>query len=95
MKKTSLITRCSSGVGQHFAQSIAARGDQLVATARNPEAQRFPDTVRVYALYVTRTEPPLPLPLGLVAYGIADRKLAAFSADIHSWRHVAISNNFD
>ncbi len=61
MKRTWLITGCSSGLGQHLAQAVAARGDQLVATARNPEAlrelaQRFPDTVRVCLLDVTRAE---------------------------------------
>ncbi|CAG9191506.1 Short-chain dehydrogenase/reductase [Paraburkholderia tropica] len=61
MKKTWLITGCSSGLGQHLAQAVAARGDQLVATARNVEAlqalaQQYPDTVRVCALDVTQPE---------------------------------------
>ncbi|WP_197520253.1 SDR family NAD(P)-dependent oxidoreductase [Paraburkholderia tropica] len=60
-KKTWLITGCSSGLGQHLAQAVAARGDQLVATARNVEtlqalAQQYPDTVRVCALDVTQPE---------------------------------------
>ncbi|WP_459623900.1 oxidoreductase [Burkholderia sp. 3C] len=61
MKKTWLITGCSSGLGQYLAQAVASRGDQLVATARDPEtlrtlAQQFPETVRVCALDVTRSE---------------------------------------
>lgn len=61
MKKTWLITGCSSGLGKHLAGAVAARGDQLVATARNPEtlrdlAQQFPETVRVCPLDVTRPE---------------------------------------
>ncbi len=61
MEKTWLITGCSSGLGQSLAQAVAARGDRLVATARNPEtlqelARQFPQTVRVSALDVTRPE---------------------------------------
>jgi short-subunit dehydrogenase len=45
--KTWLITGCSSGLGKHIADAVAARGDALVATARNPGtlhdlADRFP-----------------------------------------------------
>lgn len=59
MTKTWLITGCSSGLGQHLSQGGAARGDQLVATARNPDtlaglAKQFPETVRICALDVTR-----------------------------------------
>lgn len=61
MKRTWLITGCSSGLGQCLAQAVAERGDQLVATARDPEslrelAQRFPETMRACALDVTRPE---------------------------------------
>lgn len=61
MKKTWLITGCSSGFGNHLARAVAARGDQLIATARNPEslrdlAQQFPETVRVCPLDVTRPD---------------------------------------
>lgn len=61
MKKTWLITGCSSGFGLRLAQEAAARGDEVVATARNPDAlkdlaQRYPNTVRVAALDVTRPE---------------------------------------
>jgi NAD(P)-dependent dehydrogenase (short-subunit alcohol dehydrogenase family) len=61
MKKTWLITGCSSGFGLRLAQEAAARGDEVVATARNPDtlkdlAQRYPNTVRVVALDVTKPE---------------------------------------
>lgn len=59
--KTWLITGCSSGLGHTLAQAVAARGERLVATARQPDAlqalaRQFPDTVRVCALDVTRPQ---------------------------------------
>lgn len=38
--------------------------------------------------------PPLHLPLRPVAYGIADRKLAALREDIDAGRQVAIATDF-
>ena len=57
--KTWLITGCSTGFGRVLAQAVAARGDRLVATAREPAklaklATRFPDTVRTAKLDVTQ-----------------------------------------
>ncbi|MBN3725573.1 oxidoreductase [Burkholderia sp. Ac-20379] len=61
MNKTWLITGCSSGLGQHLAQAVAARGDQLVATARDVRtlqalARQYPRTVRACALDVTQAQ---------------------------------------
>lgn len=58
-KKTWLITGCSAGLGRALAEAVAARGDRLVATARSVAAlddlrQRYPQTVQVVALDVTR-----------------------------------------
>lgn len=44
---------------------------------------------------VDAENPPLHLPLGPVAYAIADRKLAAFSKDMDAWRDIAIHTDFD
>ncbi len=38
-----LITGCSSGFGRAAAEGFAARGDQVVATMRNPERALAPD----------------------------------------------------
>ena len=59
MAKTWLITGCSSGFGKVLAKAVLARGDNLVATARNPAslrdlAENHPGTVRTVALDVTR-----------------------------------------
>jgi len=58
--RTWLITGCSAGFGKLLAQAAAARGDQVVATARNIASleeltRRYPATVRAVRLDVTRT----------------------------------------
>lgn len=57
--KTWLITGCSGGFGKLLAEAAAARGDQVVATARNVDSLealrgRFPATVRALTLDVTQ-----------------------------------------
>ncbi|HWL71931.1 MAG TPA: oxidoreductase [Geminicoccus sp.] len=59
--KTWLITGCSGGFGKLLAEAAAARGDQVVATARNTASleelrQRHPATVRTVALDVTQAD---------------------------------------
>ncbi len=59
MARTWLITGCSSGFGKVLAHAVAARGDNLVATARGTDdlgglAERHPGTVRLAALDVTK-----------------------------------------
>lgn len=58
MSRTWLITGCSAGLGRHIAETAAARGDNVIATARQPEtlqglAARFGHQVRVARLDVT------------------------------------------
>ena len=59
MTKTWMITGCSSGFGKVLAETVLARGDQLIATARKAEELGsliacFPKTARAAALDVTR-----------------------------------------
>jgi NAD(P)-dependent dehydrogenase (short-subunit alcohol dehydrogenase family) len=59
MSKTWLITGCSSGLGLTLAEAVLARGDNLVATARDPGSlaglvERHPHTARSIALDVTK-----------------------------------------
>jgi len=51
--------------------------------------------VAVILQAVDAEEPPLHLPLGPVAYAIAERKLAAFAQDMDAWRDIAIRTDFD
>lgn len=44
---------------------------------------------------VDAENPPLHLPLGPFAHAIAERKLAAFRADIDAWRTISIDTDFD
>src|ERR1700677_3707025 len=55
MIKTWLITGCSTGFGRLLAQAALDRGDQVVATARDPStpsdiAKAFPKTARALAM---------------------------------------------
>lgn len=59
MRKTWLITGCSSGLGGHIAAMAAARGDRVVATARDPAllqplVRQFPENLRAVQLDVTK-----------------------------------------
>lgn len=61
MTKTWLITGCSNGLGYALAEAVLARGDQLVATARDVSTlqvfvDRFPKQVRLATLDVTQAE---------------------------------------
>lgn len=61
MIKTWLITGCSNGLGLHIAEAALARGDQVLATARNPDTlgeleKRFPGQVGIARLDVTQPE---------------------------------------
>lgn len=50
--------------------------------------------VAVILQAVDAQDPPLHLPLGPVAYAIAEKKLASFQKDIDAWRAVAIATDF-
>ena len=59
MTKTWLITGCSSGFGKVLAEAVLARGDRLVATARDTEilrglVDRYPGMARAAVLDVTQ-----------------------------------------
>lgn len=61
MKKTWLITGCSSGIGKGIAKAVLAKGDNAVVTARNIDkvadvVDQYPDTAFAVALDVTSAE---------------------------------------
>lgn len=60
-KKVWLITGSSRGFGRSLAEAVLAHGDQLIATARNPEqlhglVERYGENVRTVELDVTKPE---------------------------------------
>ena len=61
MSKVWLITGSARGLGRSIAEAVLAHGDQLVATARNPEpltelVERYGKNVRTVALDVRNRE---------------------------------------
>src|SRR5271167_886234 len=78
MTKTWLITGCSSGFGRLLAQAALDRGDQVVATARDPAtlsdmAKAFPKTARTTALDGTKAgAPEKAVALAMEAFGRLD-----------------------
>ena len=78
MTKTWLITGCSTGFGRLLAQAALDRGDQVVATARDPAtlsdlAKAFPKTARTTALDVTKPgAPQKAVALAMDAFGRLD-----------------------
>lgn len=59
--KTWLITGCSTGFGKVLTDAVLARGDQVVATARDPGSlsgfiDRYPGMAQTAALDVTKPE---------------------------------------
>jgi hypothetical protein len=51
--------------------------------------------VAVMMKAIDSDRPPLHLPLGPRAYELAERKLAAFAADMATWRGIAIATDFE
>jgi NAD(P)-dependent dehydrogenase (short-subunit alcohol dehydrogenase family) len=79
VQKTWFITGCSGGFGKLLAETAAARGDQVIATARNVASldnlrERYPTTVRPLALDVTRADS--------IAAAVADAEAAFGRLDV-------------
>lgn len=77
MQKTWLITGCSGGFGRVLARAVLARGDRVVATARDPHSlgdlvDRHPDTARTYPLDVTKGGAAAAVALAEEAFGGLD-----------------------
>ncbi len=60
MKKTWLITGCSSGIGKGIAEAVLAKGDQAVITSRNKDklqsfVDQYPENVLAVELELTQS----------------------------------------
>lgn len=64
-------------------------------TANGQQSGDPAKAVAVMLQAIDAEHPPLHLPLGPIAHRIAEKKLAAFHADIAAWRDISIATNFD
>ena len=88
----------SMAVAKRQIEDYAATGGGARAYRESNDGRQPGDPAKAVAVMMQAIDaenPPLHLPLGPRAYELADRKLAAFAADMAAWRHVAIATDFD
>ncbi|WP_426038059.1 oxidoreductase [Cypionkella sp. TWP1-2-1b2] len=95
--RTEFLGRSITMAARQMPEYAASSGRRTNYRETNNGAQAGdPDkAVAVILQAVDAKEPPLHLPLGPVAYGIAERKLKAFRKDMDAWRDVAVHTDFD
>lgn len=95
--RTGFLGRSINLAARQMPEYAASSGRRRLYCETNDGRQAGdPDkAVAVILQAVDAAEPPLHLPLGPAAYGMAERKLAAFAADMDAWRHVAIDTDYD
>ncbi|UIJ70376.1 oxidoreductase [Aurantimonas sp. HBX-1] len=95
--RTEFLGRSITMAARQMPEYAASSGKRRRYRETNDGSQAGdPDkAVAVILQAVDADEPPLHLPLGPVAYAIAERKLAAFKADMDAWRDIAIDTDFD
>lgn len=95
--RTEFLGRSITMAAKEMREYAASSGQRRSYRDTNDGRQAGdPDkAVAVILQAVDAEEPPLHLPLGPVAYAIAERKLAAFAEDMDAWRDIAIHTDFD
>ncbi|MBB4004613.1 oxidoreductase [Aurantimonas endophytica] len=95
--RTEFLGRSTTMAARQMPEYAASSGKRRRYRETNDGNQAGdPDkAVAVILQAVDAEEPPLHLPLGPVAYAIAERKLRAFKADMDAWRDIAIHTDFD
>ncbi|WGF90400.1 oxidoreductase [Marinivivus vitaminiproducens] len=95
--RTEFLGRSITMAAKEMPEYAASSGERRHYRERNNGSQAGdPDkAVSVILRAVDAEDPPLHLPLGPVAYEIAERKLRAFKEDMDAWRDIAIHTNFD
>lgn len=95
--RTEFLGRSITMAAKEMPEYAASSGKRRHYRETNNGSQAGdPDkAVSVILRAVDAEEPPLHLPLGPVAYEIAERKLAAFRKDMDAWRDIAIRTDFD
>ncbi|QDL94098.1 SDR family NAD(P)-dependent oxidoreductase (plasmid) [Paroceanicella profunda] len=93
--RTEFLGRSIAMAAQEMPEYAASSRRRYRETNDGHQAGDPDKAVTVILRAVDADEPPLHLPLGPVAHGIAERKLAAFRKDIDTWRDVSINTDFD
>lgn len=88
----------SMAVAKRQIGDYQATGGRARTYRENNDGRQAGDPAKAIAVMmkaIDAEDPPLHLPLGPRAYELAERKLAAFGADMAAWRDVAIATDFD
>ncbi len=95
--RTEFLGRSITMAAKEMPEYAASSGKRRHYRETNDGSQAGdPDkAVAVIMRAVDAEEPPLHLPLGPVAYEIAERKLASFRKDMDAWRDIAIHTDYD
>lgn len=93
--RTDFLGRSITMAAREMPEYAASSRRQYRETANGRQAGDPAKAIAIILQAVDADEPPLHLPLGPVAYAIAERKLAAFKNDMDAWRAVAIDTDFD
>lgn len=92
--RTEFLGRSITIAANEMPEYAASSRRQYRETNNGNQAGDPDKAIAVILQAVDAEEPPLHLPLGPIAHGIAERKLAAFRKDIDTWRNVSIETNF-
>lgn len=95
--RTDFLGRSLVTTARQMPEYVASSGQRRHYRETNDGKQTGdPDkAVAVILQAIDAEQPPLHLPLGPVAYEVAERKLAAFRKDMDAWRDAAINTEFD
>ncbi|MCQ8239580.1 oxidoreductase [Rhizosaccharibacter radicis] len=94
--RTDFLGRSITEAARNMPEYAATAGRRRAYRERN-DGQQAGDPAKAVAVMlqaIDAEEPPLHLPIGPIALGTADRKLAAFRGDIERWRQVAAATDF-
>ena len=92
--RTEFLGRSITMAANEMPEYAASSRRQYRETNNGNQAGDPDKAIAVILQAVDAEEPPLHLPLGPAAHGIAERKLAAFRKDIDTWRNISIKTNF-
>jgi NAD(P)-dependent dehydrogenase (short-subunit alcohol dehydrogenase family) len=93
--RTEFLGRSITMAANEMPEYAASSRKRYRESANGSQAGDPDKAVAVILRAVDDEDAPLHLPLGPVAHGIAERKLAAFRSDVDAWRATSIATDFD